>query len=75
MNLIKFVKKDAILKTYSFTVKGSYANILKLIYKFEQHGNFGKLISVNFEKKKNYKTGKVNLECKIFLQKISPKTE
>ncbi len=71
----QFVENDAILKTYSFTVKGNYASILKLIHKIEQRGNFGKLISINFEKKKNYKTDKVNLECKIYLQKINQKTK
>ena len=71
----QFVKYDAILKTYSFTVKGNYANILKLIHKIEQRGNLGKLFSINFEKKKNYKTAKKSLECKIYLQKINQKTE
>lgn len=66
----QFIKDDAILKTYSFTIKGSYANTLKLIYKLEQHGNYGKLISINFEKKKNYKRNRIFLECTILLQKI-----
>ncbi len=69
----QFIKNDAILKTYSFTLKGSFTNILQLIYKLEQQGNYGKLISINFNKKKNYKTNNIFLECEIFLQKIESK--
>lgn len=65
-----FIKNDAILKTYSFRVKGNYGNILKLIYEMEQGANYGKLISINFDKKKNYKTNRTFLECQILLQRV-----
>lgn len=63
-------KKDAVLKTYSFTVKGNYNKILKLIYTLENYGNYGQPVSVNFDKKKNYKTNRKYLECVIHLQRI-----
>lgn len=66
----QFVENDAILKTYSFTVKGSFNMILQLIHTLENYGNYGKLVSVNFDKKKNYKTNSVYLECSIYLQRI-----
>lgn len=66
----QFTKKEAILRTYSFSVKGYYKNILSLIHNLEQNGNYGKLLSVNFEKKKNYKLNSTFLECVIILQKV-----
>jgi len=65
-----FPEKDAIIKTYNFSVKGNYTSILKLLYSIEQYGNYGKIISVDFEKKKNYKSNKVFLECDVFLQRV-----
>lgn len=67
------IKNDAILKTYTFKVKGSFNQILKLLHVLEQYGNYGKMISINFNKKKNYKTNNIFLECEIFLQKIESK--
>ncbi|CAA0140995.1 hypothetical protein [Tenacibaculum maritimum] len=59
----------AIKETYIFRVIASYNNVLKLINYLEQQ-QLGKLISINFEKKKNYKTGKEFLTTEIYLQKI-----
>jgi len=66
----QFTKKEAILRTYSFSVKGNYTDILQLIHNLEQNGNYGKLISINFEKKKNYKLNNTFLECEILLQRV-----
>jgi len=66
----QFTEKEAILRTYSFSVKGYYKNILRLIHNLEQNGNYGNLLSVNFEKKKNYKLNNTFLECVIILQKV-----
>lgn len=63
-------RDDAVLQTFSFTVKGSFNMILQLIHTLENYGNYGKLVSVNFDKKKNYKTNSVYLECSIYLQRI-----
>ncbi len=63
------IKNDAILKTYTFKVKGSFNQILKLLNTLEQYGNYGKMISINFNKNKNYKTNRMSLSCEIFLQK------
>lgn len=63
-------QNDAVTKTYNFSVKGNYTSILKLLYSIEQFGNYGKIISVDFQKKKNYKSNKVYLECDVFLQRV-----
>lgn len=65
-----FNRNDAVLKTYSFTVKGNFNKILQLIHTLENYGNYGKPVSVFFDKKKNYKTNRKYLECTIFLQRI-----
>ena len=65
------LSNNAIQETYTFTVESDFNSIVKLIYSLEQHYKFGKIITVNFEKKKNYKTLRNYLHCTIFLQKIS----
>lgn len=64
------LSNNALQETHIFTVESDYKSIVKLIYSLEQHHKFGKIISVNFEKKKNYKTSKEYLQCEIFLQRI-----
>lgn len=57
------------LSTYSFELKGNFAPLLKLINHIEKL-QLGELISVHFEKKKNYRTNSNYLTCKILLQKV-----
>ncbi|MEX0288538.1 MAG: hypothetical protein AB3N14_05465 [Flavobacteriaceae bacterium] len=58
------------LYTYSFDLKGGYNNILKTIYTLEQKGNFGDVVYVDFEKKKNYRTRRNSLTAKVFVQQV-----
>ncbi|MGY3793185.1 hypothetical protein [Aquimarina sp. 433] len=57
--------------TYNFTLQGSYSSLIKVIYALEQSYSFGNIIHNNFEKKKNFKTGKNHLQCTIFLQRLN----
>jgi hypothetical protein len=57
------------LSTYSFEIKGDFISILKMINKLETL-QLGELISIDFEKKTNFKTGVKFLTCKVLLQKI-----
>jgi hypothetical protein len=57
------------LKTYSFEVKGDFISTLKMINELEQL-QLGELISINFEKKTNFRTGVKFLTCKVLLQKM-----
>ncbi|MFK7750499.1 MAG: hypothetical protein AB8B65_19060 [Kordia sp.] len=63
-----FSEKSLIINTYSFTVEGHFNNILQLIYTLEQRTKYGEVISVSYEKKKNYRTGKSYLQAKVVLQ-------
>lgn len=60
---------QTVVETYSFKLKGGFIDLLKLINYIEQQ-RLGELISIDFEKKKNYKTHRNYLTVNIFLQKI-----
>jgi len=60
---------QTVVETYSFKLKGGFVGLLKLINYIEQQ-RLGALISIDFEKKKNYKTRRDYLTVNIFLQKI-----
>jgi len=64
--------KDSIGKvlTFPFTLEGSYNGILKTVYTIEQKNNFGEVVHLNFEKKKNYRTHKEFLTADVLLQSI-----
>jgi hypothetical protein len=58
------------LSTYSFEIKGNFISLLKMINYLEQQ-QFGELISIQLEKKKNYRTNSSYLTCVVLLQKVS----
>jgi len=59
------------IKTYEFVLEGDYNSINQLIYKLEQQTKFGEVISLHFEKKKNFRTGKHYLQARILLKSFS----
>ena len=65
-----FKTDKAIVNTFSFTVNGSFSKITQLIYELEQQSKLGKIISVQFEKKKYYRRNIDFLECTILLQQV-----
>lgn len=56
-------------ETYSFSVKSDFISILQLINHLEKQ-RLGELISIHFEKKKNYRTRKDYLVATLYLQKM-----
>ncbi|MHA7057060.1 hypothetical protein ACWGOQ_0007565 [Aquimarina sp. M1] len=56
--------------TYNFTLQGDYKSLIQVVYALEQKYSFGNVIHVNFEKKKNFRTGKSFLQCSLLLQRI-----
>lgn len=56
------------LATYSFEIKGSFISLLKMIC-FLEELQLGKLLTIKFEKKNNYRNNTNYLTCKILLQK------
>ncbi|EDP94150.1 hypothetical protein U8527_11245 [Kordia algicida OT-1] len=63
-----YTEKSLIINTYSFTVEGHFNNILQLIYTLEQRTKYGEIVSVSYEKKKNYRKGTSYLQATIILQ-------
>ncbi|SFJ00654.1 hypothetical protein [Olleya namhaensis] len=61
-------KNELIINTYEFTVEGNYNNIIGLIHQLEQKTKFGEIINLQFEKKKNFKTGKNHLQSRVLLR-------
>ncbi|QLG46769.1 hypothetical protein [Costertonia aggregata] len=58
------------LITFPFTLEGNYDGILKIIYEIEHKNNFGEVMHLDLEKKKNYRTRKEFLTATVFLQSI-----
>lgn len=56
--------------SYTFSVSGNFKAILGLAYQLEQRNKFGMIASLEFEKTKNYRTGKVSLEGQFILQLV-----
>ena len=65
-----FKKGDVTLTTFSFSVRGNFNNTLSLLHELEQIKKLGLIHSVNFEKKKNYRTNNDYLETTFLLQRV-----
>ena len=59
---------DLVIKTYNFTLEGPYNTINQFIFLLEQETKFGEIISLSFEKKKNYKTAAYYLQARVLLE-------
>ena len=59
------------LMTYSFEVKGDFKTLLKLVNTLEKQ-QLGEIISINFEKKKNYRRNKQELSAQFHIQTHAP---
>lgn len=66
-----FQQEEAEILTYSFTLQGNFNQITQLIYLLEQQFKLGKVISVNYLKKRNFRRRSDYLECTILLQRIA----
>ncbi|WP_405610885.1 hypothetical protein [Polaribacter sp. Asnod1-A03] len=65
----QIIKNNTNLLTYSFEIRGGFNALLKLT-NFLEKQQLGKLVSVNFEKKKNYRTNREELTGQFYLQKL-----
>ena len=66
-----FEQDGAEVLTYSFTLRGSFNQITRLIYQLEQSFKLGKVISVQYMKKRDYRRRSDYLECTILLQRVA----
>ncbi|MDC6390960.1 hypothetical protein PP182_19900 [Maribacter sp. PR1] len=65
-----YLEGDTQYETYQFALRGSFSHILKVLYTLERKGNYGELVHVNFEKKKDYRSQKEYLEAKVFMLSV-----
>lgn len=65
-----FKNNTMTLKTYAFEVKGYFNALLLLTNEIEKQ-QLGRLISVNFVKKKNYRRNRNELIGQFFIQKLN----
>ena len=65
-----YQQEDTEILTYTIILHGHFNYILRLIYMLEQEVKLGKIISVHYEKKKDYRRGTTYLECTLLLQRI-----
>ena len=65
-----FSIEERVVKSYPFTVSGSFRDILGTAYHLEQKSEFGKISNLHFEKKSNFRTQEEYLEGHFVLQII-----
>ncbi len=58
------------LFTFSFSLNGRFADIIKTVHAIEQKGSFGEIVHLDFEKKNNYKTNKSVLGATVLIQLV-----
>lgn len=58
------------IETNVFVTEGNFINLLKLIYLLEQKEHIGQTASVEFISKKDFKTQRIGLTAKVYLQNI-----
>jgi len=56
------------LLTHSFVLNGNYTDILQVVHHLESKGNFGEVVHLDFEKKRDYSKRKPFLEAVVFVQ-------
>lgn len=56
--------------TYQFNLEGAYTDILKVVHVLEQKGNFGEIVHLDFEKKKDYRTNRDFLNAMVMVQQL-----
>lgn len=63
-------KKDFAIETNVFTIEGSFAKLLRLVYLLEHEQKIGKASSVKFFIKKDIRTGATALVATVYLKNI-----
>jgi len=67
---VNIKNEELTIKTYQFILEGDYNTIINLIYHLEQKTKFGEIINLQFEKKKNFKTGNYFLQASVLLKSL-----
>lgn len=66
-------KEGLLVETNRFTVEGNYNTLVKLVYLMEQEYKIGRVASVKYQLKKDFKTQKMALTATMYIQNINHK--
>ncbi|MGQ0827047.1 MAG: hypothetical protein ACT4ON_01505 [Bacteroidota bacterium] len=61
---------DMLIETNQFMIGGNFSTLINLVYILEQKNKLGKVASVNYQLKKDFKTKEMQLTATVFLQNI-----
>ncbi len=61
---------DLFIETNLFVVEGEFASLINLVYILEQKNKLGKIASVRYQLKKDFKTKEMALTAAIYLQNV-----
>jgi hypothetical protein len=64
---------DLSIETNRFTIGGNFYTLINIVYLLEQKYHLGKIASVNYQLKKDFKTQEMQLTANVFLQNIKKK--
>jgi hypothetical protein len=64
---------DLSVETNRFIIGGNFFTLINLVYLLEQKYNLGKVVSVNYQLRKDFKTQEMQLTANVFLQNIKKK--
>lgn len=59
---------DFNIYTNQLTITGDFESIVSMVYEFEKKFSYSRVVNINFFKKKNFKTRKIQLYAKIIFQ-------
>lgn len=65
---------DMTIETNQFVVEGNFSTLINLVYILEQKNKLGKVASVKYQLKKDFKTKEMVLTATIYLQNVKKKT-
>lgn len=65
-----FMGDGHLTSTCSFALRGGFGDILRTVHTLEQKGSFGKVVHLDLEKKKDFRTAESYLEAIVFVQRI-----
>ena len=66
---------DLFIETNLFVVEGEFASLINLVYILEQKTKLGKIASVRYQLKKDFKTKDKTLTAAIYLQNVKQQHE
>ena len=63
-------EKDLQIETNVFVIEGGFSRLLQFVYLLEQKDKIGRIASVQFQTKKDYKTKSLSLTAMIYVQSL-----